>query len=169
MQLQNIDKARYRKHLNQVIVVFIISFALCAVAFGQILIWLLSDAGENNFWLNVIGVALALGLVMSTLNHYKNKPYLAEILYVWQLKQQINYIYRKLNKIKKAGLEQNELDALIILDFYYKACRQLYTLDDNTITLSSLDKEQSILDNVVAKHHLCIDHKQYQQTLLAKF
>lgn len=169
MQLRSVDKVRYRKRLNQVIIGFIISFLIIGVGIGQLLIKLFSHPGADNFWFNLSGVVFGLAIVFAVLNHFKNHKYMTEILYVWQLKQQINYIYRKLNTIKAAAFEHANVDALIILEFYYQACHQLYTLDDNTITLSSLLQEQNRHKQFILERNLRIDADQYQQSLLVEF
>ena len=169
MKLQKIEKSAYRQMLNKVIVAFIISFAVLAIVFGQILIALLSQPNADNFWLNFTGVVIALVCCLSAINSIKNKDYMREVLYVWELKKQINFIYRKLAKIKLAGLQQGDIDALIILKFYYKACHQLYTLDDNTITIETLNKEQAALESYLDEHQLNVNEQQYQAETLKKY
>ncbi|KGJ99690.1 DUF3087 family protein [Thalassotalea sp. ND16A] len=169
MNLLNIDKQRYRQHLNKVIVGFIASFLLLALVFGQLLISIFAEPGGDNFWLNLSGVAIAFIIVASVINHFKHHPFMTEILYVWQLKQQINYIYRKLKPIEAQAFTQSNINALICLSFYYQACRQLYLLDDNTITLSSLTTAENKLKLFIDDHNLTIDSKDYQQQLLTAF
>ncbi|WP_371372347.1 DUF3087 family protein [Thalassotalea aquiviva] len=169
MQLKAIDKDLYRQRLNYLIIAFILAFASLAIGLGQLLIWATERQGADNFWLNFFGVAIALPICISVVNRFKHHPKMSEIYYVWQLKQQINFIYRKLKKIKQAGFEKNNLTALIILTFYYEACFQLYNLDDNTITLSSLKKEQQRL----LEHCQSLNYKTasnaYHQRFLADF
>lgn len=167
MKLKNIDKAIYRKHLNKVIVGFIITFLILAVLFGQLFIAIFAGQAENNFWFNFSGVVLALIFSLTIINHLKHHKFMTEVYYVWKMKQQINYIYRKLAVIKTQALQQSDVSALIILSFYYKACRQLYTLDDNTITLSSLDRDEQVLMVHLNNHNLTVDVNDYQQQLLS--
>lgn len=168
LQLLDIDKKRYRQHLNKVIAVFIVMFMVLALVFGQILIALFVDesANNDNFWFNLSGVVLALVVSLSIINKYKTHPFMAEVLYVWQLKQQINFIYRKLKSIKIKAFTDKDINALIILCFYYKACRQLYLLDDNTITLSSLTREENTLLEFIDAHHLTINSEDYKKQLI---
>ena len=77
MQLIDIDKVRYRKHLNIVIVAFISSLLVLSLLFGTVLISLFANVGDvneflqtaneavqvepdNNFRFNLLGVVLAL-------------------------------------------------------------------------------------------------------------
>lgn len=169
MQLSSIDKATYRSRLNKVIIAFIVMFAVLAIIFGQVLIMFLSDPQSDNFWLNFSGVILALVCSLSVINGHKNKPYMNEVFYVWQLKQQINMIYRKLKRIKDSAYQDGNIDALNALKFYYKACLQLYTLDDNTITLSSLQREQTTLNEYAQTHNLKLDEKKHHVANLSQF
>ena len=53
--------------------------------------------------------------------------------------------------------------------FYYKACRQLYELDDNTITLSSLTQKSNELERKIESLSLSIDINDYQQDMLKSY
>ncbi|WP_448250463.1 DUF3087 family protein [Thalassotalea agariperforans] len=140
MQLQEIDKNRYRKHLNRIIVGFIASFTLLALVFGQALIFVFSTPEGDNFRFNLAGVLLALIVCGAILNKIKNSNLFVEVYYVWQLKQCQNQIYRKLKSIKKAASE-NDTAAIAILVFYYRSLKQVYELDDNTLTINNIISE----------------------------
>ena len=51
-----------------------------------------------------------------------------------------NAIYRKLAKIKAAQAEGDE-STLVILAFYYQTLKQVYELDDNTLTINNVNLE----------------------------
>ncbi|MDG1733299.1 MAG: DUF3087 family protein [Thalassotalea sp.] len=166
MKLQKIDKVRYRKHFNVVMVAFIASFLILAVLLGQLFISLFSAPGADNFWFNLSGVAVAFLIVLTLVNRFKNHLFMTEVLYVWEMKKQINYIHRKLAKVKKLAFDEKNVDAIIILTFYYQACGQLYHLDDNTITVSSLNAEKQKLEDLIAKYNLTINIDLYEQALI---
>jgi hypothetical protein len=187
MTLKDIDKKTYRSKLNQVIVGFIITLAVLAIAFGTILIALFTDplalnnisldtvntaieSSEqgSNFRYNFLGVILALLTCAAILQQLKNKPFFNEIYYVWQLKQIQNTIYRRLKKIKRASVDGDE-NALIVLKYYYASLKQLYTLDDNTITMSSLESDIAKLDSLIAEHGKEISTEQFTKALLSSY
>mgnify|MGYP000468796162 FL=1 len=56
------------------------------------------------------------------------------------IKQCQNQIYRKLKSIKKAASE-NDTAAIAILVFYYRSLKQVYELDDNTLTINNIISE----------------------------
>jgi len=188
MQLIDIDKARYRKHLNIVIVGFIASLMVLSLLFGSILISLFSTVGdsaviqaatdaladaanaepETNFRYNLLGVILALLANAAVLHSVKNSEFFKEIYYVWQVKQLQNLIYRKLKKVKAAGKEGDET-ALIILSFYYQCQIQVYKLDDNTITLSSIEKHLQEVNDIIANKGLSIDASKFDKKMITSF
>ena len=168
MQLMNIDKARYSKHLNIVIVAFIATLLVLALTFGQLLIISFGQADVNNFRYNLLGVVLALLACMAAMHTLKSSDFFKEIYYVWQIKQIQNLIYRKLKKVKKAA-KNLEQEALIILSFYYKSQQQVYQLDNNTLTISKVNKDLTDLQQVIADNDLTISAEQFDKKLITSF
>jgi hypothetical protein len=191
MILKDIEKAIYRKRLNFVIVGFIASLLVLSLAYGQGLIALFADSVDmpaptaqvtavaselvpevaepaNNFKFNFFGVLMALLTCVFALHRLKTSEFFTEVYYVWQVKQQQNYIYRKLKKIKAAA-KSDDVDALIILNFYYASLKQIYLLDDNTLTISKLNKDITELDAQIQSKQLTISTEQYQQTMLTAY
>jgi len=186
MQLIEIDKTRYRKHLNIVIVGFISSLLVLSLVFGSILIGLFSTVGdisvievaanamseaaepETNFRYNLLGVLLALLVNAAILHSVKHSEFFKEIYYVWQIKQLQNLIYRKLTKVKSAGKAGDET-ALIILSFYYQCQIQVYKLDDNTITLSSIEKHLQEVNDTITNKGLDISAEQFEKSLITSY
>jgi hypothetical protein len=168
MQLMNIDKALYRKNLNIVIVGFIATLLILALIFGQLLISIFSQEGVSNFRYNLLGVVLALLACMAILHTLKQSIFFKEIYYVWQIKQIQNLIYRKLKKIKNAA-KNSEKEALIILTFYYQSQQQIYQLDDNTLTMSKLNKDISDLQETISNQALIISAEQFDKKLLSSY
>jgi Protein of unknown function (DUF3087). len=168
MKLQDIDKKRYRKHLNMVIVALIISLMTLALSFGQLFIALLSSADGDNFIFNLSGVALAGAICLGVLHRLRHHEFMREVFYVWQLKQSLNKIYRKLRKIE-AARDDGNVDAYIILNFYYAASSQLFKLDDNTITMDSLQAEINKLAALLESNDVKVSLDDYNSALLAAF
>lgn len=150
MRLQKIDKEQYRRKMNVLLIGLVASLAISAIGFGSLLIELFGStdnlAGEStgNFHLNLLGVVLAIALNAFIASMIKTHPYLNEAVYVWNLKQIHNQVYRKLKKIKAAS-ESGNRNALTVLFFYYTTQKQVYDLDNNTLTISSV---QSALENL---------------------
>ncbi|WP_372385292.1 DUF3087 family protein [Vibrio sp. BS-M-Sm-2] len=174
MKLQKINKEEYRKKMNLLLVSLVGSLAVFAIVFGTILIDLFgtgqSIAGEStgNFHLNVLGVILSVALNAFIASRVKGHDYFKEALYVWNLKQIHNQIYRKLKRIQPKA-EQGDRDALSILYFYYTTQKQVYDLDNNTLTIKTV---QQSLDNILElseKWSIELDIEAFSKDLIAEF
>ena len=168
MKLIQIDKARYRKHLNHVIVACVIALAVGSLAISQTLIALFPDPSGSHFHWNLFGVVVCSLLVGFVLNKYLNHDYMTEIVYVWDLKKALNKITRKMPKLKAAGREGNA-DALLAIHYSYAGSRLLWQLDDNTITMDELAIKQAELDSVAEKYNLSLDAERYDEAILKNF
>jgi len=168
MKLQKIDKARYRKHLNIVIAAIISSLMVLGISMGQILIALLSDGVGSNFGYNLGGVIIAAAICLKAIHSVRHHDFMAEVYYVWQLKQSLNAIYRKLEKIKLAR-DEDSINAIITLNYYYTGSEQLLLLDDNTITMDSLNKQKAELQSIIDNKNLQINTDDYTPKLLKGF
>ena len=168
MKLQKIDKQLYRSRLNIVIVACIAVLAVSSLTISQALIFLFPSESGSHFHWNLLGVIVsAIGVVM-TLIKLKTHPKMHEVVYVWELKQALNLIYRKKRKLDAAA-EQGNADAMLALQFSYDGSRQLWQLDDNTITMDSLNKAQAKLDELVEEHGVTIDIANYHSEILKSF
>ncbi|MEI6894185.1 MAG: DUF3087 family protein [Colwellia sp.] len=185
MQLIDIDKVRYRKHLNIIIVGFIGSLLVLSLLFGSLLISLFSNLAEvdvlvqaasneigaepeSNFRYNLLGVILALLANAAILHSTKNSHFFTEVYYVWRLKQIQNSVYRKIKKIKLAA-EKGDEKALIILVFYYESQIKVYQLDDNTITLESIHKALQQVNDKITEHGLTVTSDQFDKSIIALY
>mgnify|MGYP006095980367 FL=1 len=174
MKLQKINKEKYRKKMNLLLVSLVGSLALFAIVFGSILIELFGSVGSvtgeatGNFYLNVLGVILSVALNALFASRVKGHDYFKQALYVWNLKQTHNQIYRKLKRIQPKA-EQGDREALMILYFYYTTQKQVYDLDNNTLTIKTV---QQSLDNIVElseKWTIELDINAFSKDLVAKF
>ena len=73
-----------------------------------------------------------------------------------------------MKKIKKASLDADE-NALTVLTFYYTSLKQLYILDDNTITMSTLESDISNLDILITESGKEIHIDQFTQAMLLSY
>ncbi|MGF1770413.1 DUF3087 domain-containing protein [Enterovibrio makurazakiensis] len=168
MQLIKIDKALYRSRLNMVIVACIASLAISSLAISQTLIYLFPDESGSHFHWNLLGVIVSTVGLVATLLKLKTHPKMREVAYVWDLKQALNLIYRKNRKLLAAAKEGNA-DAMLALQFSYAGSRQLWQLDDNTITMSSLNDAQSKLDEWTQQYNVTLDITNYRSESLKAF
>ena len=88
-----------------------------------------------------------------------------EVVYVWNLKQALNKISRQLGKIKPR-MESGEVNALVVMNFYYQGSKQLYTLDNNTITMEELNANIRHLEGLLDEREISVSLDQFSLTLL---
>lgn len=144
MQLQDINKDRYNKHIKITFIAICIFMLAVSLTTSTLLIHFWGGPeGENLLW-NIAGVVIAAALLAKILITFKQHPFLYEVVYIRQVKAQLNRIYRKQRKIKAAAAE-GDARAMAILDFNYRASRHVFELDNNTITLDDLTKSQNEL------------------------
>ena len=168
MQLHEIDKGLYQKRFKQVAFGLSISLALLALLFSTLLIALFGDGNTTNTGLNATGVLLALALLLMILHKLKVRPYFTEVVYVWDLKQELNKISRRINKVKAAA-EQGDKQAMIILNFSYQGSKQLWQLDDNTLVMEELALWQAELEALQSRFNIELSVDDYQPELLENF
>jgi hypothetical protein len=168
MQLIEIDKVRYRRHLNLVIAWCIGGLALGSLAISQTLIGLFPDESGSHFNWNLLGVVVTSVTIAGLLNKYRTHDFMTEVVYVWDLKQVLNKINRKMLKLKAASLEGN-LDALIAIHYSYAGSRLLWQLDDNTLVMDELVTQQADLDSLAKKYNLTLNTEDYDKRTLKQF
>lgn len=168
MLLIEIDKSRYRRHLNIVMASCIVFLTLSSLGIAQLLIHFFPAIEGTNFHWNLLGVVVSALLTGLVLHVYKNHDFLTEVLYVWKLKHALNLISRKMRKLQTAS-KMGDKNAMLAIQFSYAGSRQLWTLDDNTITLGNLDKSQAELDALLIKYDVTLELSRYKSELLKAF
>jgi len=168
MQLREINKTRYRKHLRIVFAGIAAALLIITVATSTLFIYFFSSPEASHFFHNLAGVATAAAIVIFVLNKVRQHPFMFEVVYVWDLKQQLNRIYRKQHKIEVL-VEDNDHDAMIIMNFMYRGSKQLYELDDNTITMEALLSKIRILDKRMEAAGLSLTTESYLPVMLDRF
>jgi hypothetical protein len=166
MKLQTIDKALYRKRLNIALVSCVAVLLITSLSVSNILITLFgSGIEDDNFWWNVLGVIAGAAVVAGLFKVVVTKPFMAEINYVRSLKKEMNRIYRSSKKML-AALEADDKSAIIISYFNLQACKQVYQLDNNTLTMDELNEKIRKLDTQIESQGLSISTDDYQPELL---
>ena len=168
MKLRDIDKSRYRKHLRVVFAGIVVMMITISLLLSQLFIQFFSTADAPHFYHNLAGVIVAGVITVLTLKRLRSHPYMDEVVYVWDLKYQLNRIYRKQHKIEPL-LDDNHVNAMIIMNFMYQGSKQLYTLDDNTITIDALNLKLRGLEQRIKDANLDISTDDYDQSMLEAF
>jgi hypothetical protein len=168
MHLKDIDKSKYQKRFRIVFVAIAGGLTIVALGTSTLLIALFGTPGESHFWLNLAGVVVGAAVVLLTLTKLRQHPYLSEVVYVWDLKQQLNQIYRKQRKIEPL-VEENDPDAIAIMYFFYRGSQQLYELDDNTITMDTIGLQLRALERRIEDLGINITTDSFRKVMLDRF
>ena len=168
MQLIKINKVRYRRHLNIVIAACAGGLTIGSLAISQTLIAVFPDESGNHFNLNLLGVVIASLTTAWLLNKYRTHNFMTEVVYVWELKQTLNKINRRMPKLKVAGHKGNA-KALLAIHYNFAGSRLLWQLDDNTIVMDELAAQQTELDSIAAKYNLILNIDDYDECILKQF
>lgn len=168
MQLREIDKTRYRKHLKVVFAGMVAILIIIALSTSTLLIYLFSNPEDSHFMHNLAGVVIAAFCVGFVLTKLRQHSFMSEVVYVWDLKQQLNRIHRKQRKIEAAS-DEGDHNAMIIMNYLYRGSKQLYLLDDNTITMEDLDIKLQVLDSRMESAGLSLSTDLYDPSMLDRF
>ncbi len=168
MGLRNIDKNRYSRHYRIVFAVIVAALIVISIGSSSLMIHFLGTPDESNFKLNLAGVIIAAVVVAFLLYRLRAHPFMDEVVYVWNLKQQLNQIYRKQRKIEPL-IDDNNIDAMVIMNYMYQGSRQLYELDDNTITMDELAIKINHLQGKMKEVGVEVTTDQYDPSMLEQF
>ncbi|MFT6328517.1 MAG: hypothetical protein ACJAYN_000442 [Bermanella sp.] len=168
MQLIDINKKRYRRHLNYTIVACVISLTVGCLVISQLLIAVFPDESGSHFHWNLTGVVITSLLIGLILNKYRSHDFMTEVAYVWDLKQVLNRINRKMLKLKAAAQEGN-VNALLAINYSYAGSRLLWQLDDNLIIMDQLAIDQAEIDSLAMTYNLTLKAEDYDEAVLKQF
>ena len=168
MQLKEIDKTRYRKHYKIVFAGIAFVLLIIAPATSALFISLFSNSEGSYLFHNMAGVLVGVAIITFLLNKFRQHPFMVEVVYVWDLKKQLNQIHRKQRKIE-AAIEHNDKDAMIIMNFMLHGSKQLYELDDNTITMEDLLIKIKVHDERMEAAGLSLSTDSYNPSMLERF
>jgi len=168
MQLKEIDKVRYSKHYKIIFAGIAFVLLIIAPATSALFISLFSNPEGAYFYHNLAGVVIGVAIVAIVLTKFRQHPFMLEVVYVWELKQQLNRIRRKQRKIE-AAVENNDKDAMIIMNFMLHGSKQLYQLDDNTLTMEDLLRKIQIHDERMKVAGLSSSTDSYNPEMLKQY
>ncbi|MFI8751401.1 DUF3087 family protein [Vreelandella lionensis] len=125
--LEQHDPETYRRKAR------IISIAMAGqlIIFGLLFSMLLTTTFGSSVWLNALGVLLGLLATSAMFAALRERPWMTEMRYVWQLKHHLSRISSYLQPLRRAVEEDNRL-ALDILTFYHQGMAQLAELNGRT-------------------------------------
>lgn len=138
--LEHHDPETYRRKARM------ISFAMAGqlVIFGLLFSMLLTSTFGSSLWLYALGIFLGLLATSALFAVLRERPWMKEVSYVWQLKHHLSHVSGYLTTLRKAAKEDNRV-ALDLLSFYHQGLAQLAELNGRSPegnTESRAEKEQ---------------------------
>ncbi|MBW6390497.1 DUF3087 family protein [Billgrantia antri] len=112
----------------------IISVAMAGqlIVFGLVFSQLLVAAFGSSLWLNVLGVFLGLLATSLTFAVLRERPWMREMRYVWQLKHHLSRVSGYLGTLRQEMDRGNDV-ALHLMTFYHQGMAQLAELNGRTL------------------------------------
>ncbi|RUR34589.1 DUF3087 family protein [Vreelandella nanhaiensis] len=125
--LEQHDSHSYRRKARM------ISFAMTGqlIIFGMLFSMLLTSTFGSSPWLYALGIFLGLLATSALFAVLRERPWMAEMRYVWQLRQYLSQISGFLPTLRRA-VEENNRAALDIVTFYHAGVTQLAELNGRT-------------------------------------
>lgn len=121
------DPETYRRKARMISV----AMAAQLVIFGLLFSQLLTRTFGSSLWLNALGVLLGLLATSLVFVVLRDRPWMTEIRYVWQLKHHLSQVSGYLPALRR-GLEEDNDNALGVLSFYHRGMHQLAELNGRT-------------------------------------
>jgi hypothetical protein len=168
MQLIEVNKTRYNRHVKIVFAACAIGLAIGSLSLSQLLIVLFPDESGRHFHWNLLGVVVTALTIGWVINKIRQHEFMREVTYVWELKQALNKIHRKMRALEAAAGEGN-INALVAMQYSYAGSRLLWQLDDNTLTLDELAIKQAELDRLAEKFGVTLNANDYDESMLKMF
>lgn len=112
----------------------LISVAMAAqlIVFGLLFSQLLTATFGSSLWLNALGVLLGLIATSLVFAVLRDRPWMTELRYVWQLKHHLSRVSGYLPALRR-GMQEGNHNALGILAFYHRGMAQLAELNGRTL------------------------------------
>ncbi|MCB8890459.1 DUF3087 family protein [Vreelandella malpeensis] len=123
--LQEQSPARYRRKARMISVMMVGQL----IIFGMLFSLLLSSVLESALWAHGLGILLGLLATSALFAVLKERPWMAEINYVWQLKSHLSRINGYQGALTREAGQDNRA-ALDILSFYHAGINQVVALND---------------------------------------
>ncbi|QNI01910.1 DUF3087 family protein [Halomonas sp. SH5A2] len=125
--LEPYDSTTYRRKARMITFIMVGQLLI----FGLLFAMLLTATFGQSLWLNVLGGILGLLATSAMFAALRDRPWMQEVGYVWQLKQHLSRINGHLPALRQAMQEDNRT-ALDVLAFYHQGLAQLAEFNGRT-------------------------------------
>lgn len=102
------------------------------IVFGMLFAQLLTATFGSSLWLNALGVFLGLLATSLTFAVLRERPWMREMRYVWQLKHHLSRVSGYLGTLRRE-MDRGNAVALHLMTFYHQGMAQLAELNGRTL------------------------------------
>jgi hypothetical protein len=127
-QFEAHDPETYRRKARMIT----LAMAGQLIVFGLVFSQLLIATFGSRFWLNALGVLLGLLATSLVFAVLRERPWMAEMRYVWRLKHLLSRVSGYLPALRR-GMAEGNPTALDVLAFYHQGMAQLAELNGRTL------------------------------------
>lgn len=160
-QLKQINPTFYRKQTRNATFKVMAMFIVIGMITATATLEYLSPYNSNKIFLNLLGGVIGLAITALIVRlFFKDKPWMAEAIYGWQLKRNLLHISNVIEPLK-AKASENDMEALKILRFYHLGLTQMYQLDNNSTELMNLKAEKEQLVQKLINLGIDIEQNQF--------
>ncbi|WNL42834.1 DUF3087 family protein [Halomonas sp. PAMB 3264] len=139
--LQAQDPNRYRRKARMISVMMVGQLIIFSMLFSL----LLSSVMESSLWAHGLGIALGLLATSALFAGLKERPWMGEISYVWQLKNHLSRIQGYQASLERAVDEDNRA-ALDVLSFYHEGVDQVAALNGKAPDPARVAQKERVLE-----------------------
>lgn len=103
------------------------------IVFGLLFSQLLTSCFGSSLGMNALGVLLGLLATIAMVAVFRERPWMRDQRYAWELKRHLLRVSGYLSALRQAGLEEHDTRALDLLAFYHQGVQQLADLNGRTV------------------------------------
>ncbi|WP_227369042.1 DUF3087 family protein [Halomonas sp. M20] len=122
------DPEQFRRKSRFMTIGVTAQFVVLGLVFSQ----LLTTRFGSSLAMNAAGVLLGLLATSAMVAILRQKPWLQDQRYAWELKRHVTRVSAHLSRLRKVGLERHDPAALDLLAFYHQGIEQLNELNGRT-------------------------------------
>lgn len=169
-QIKEIDPKVYRSKTKKATLIVMGMFIVIGFLTATYAVKLFGDYSNNIIILNFLGAFVGMVITMMIVKWFlKDKAWMAEAMYSWDLKRNLMYVTNVLDKVKKASESGKDIDAMKILRFYHLGLTQMYQLDNNHHALIDLKVEKQALETSLIEQGIAIEQTSFDFKSVERF
>ena len=131
-ELKPYDPGTYRRQTRRSTIIVALLFLALSMLLSSLAVMLFGEPGGDNFRFNVGGVFAGVLITVALVRGpFWTQPWLAAVVYGWQLKRCLMSVTNVMHKVTER-VQAQDPTALKVLRFYHLGLTQMHELDANS-------------------------------------